>query len=304
MRATKSTLLMALGFALAFLRPTALLAQCDPPAGTDAKYSIEWSPDPPRACPDEETTISVLLDTNQPVQGLGVALKITFHTGQLITVNSIERGIGIPEKWIIGSSSCQETGCWGGVQVGFLASSTPEHPSEVIPEGPGTEIEICRLKITFPPLSPAGWMMIKKGSPTICDSFQYSNHVVVDGCDTGVSFKDLIYYGHCNNNDFYSLSIPMATCWLFRRGDCNHNGLIAGHVGDIAFLLNRLFAGGREPACEASCDANDDGLVNVSDAVYLIDWMFMGGPAPPAPYPDCGPDPTGPALSCLATSCP
>jgi hypothetical protein len=30
----------------------------------------------------------------------------------------------------------------------------------------------------------------------------------------------------------------------------------------------------------------------LSDAVYLLSFLFAGGPPPPPPYPDCGPDPT------------
>jgi hypothetical protein len=40
----------------------------------------------------------------------------------------------------------------------------------------------------------------------------------------------------------------------------------------------------------AACDANDDGQVRgvVTDAIYLLTYGFIGGIAPPAPFPSCG----------------
>ena len=45
------------------------------------------------------------------------------------------------------------------------------------------------------------------------------------------------------------------------------------------------------PLCLAACDANGDGAVigEVTDAVYILQFNFVGGPAPIiAPSPDCG----------------
>ena len=60
---------------------------------------------------------------------------------------------------------------------------------------------------------------------------------------------------------------------------------------DAVFLLNYTFNGGPGPVCLAACDANGDGLAasGVTDAVYMLAYGFLGGPAPPAPHPDCGP---------------
>ena len=54
---------------------------------------------------------------------------------------------------------------------------------------------------------------------------------------------------------------------------------------------NRNFLGGTRPSCLAACDANGDGQVSgvVTDAVYLLTFNFLGGSAPVAPYPECGP---------------
>ena len=57
------------------------------------------------------------------------------------------------------------------------------------------------------------------------------------------------------------------------------------------FLVSANFSGGAEPPCLAACDANLDGEVigSVTDALYLLQFAFFGGPAPFSPFPDCGP---------------
>ena len=47
-------------------------------------------------------------------------------------------------------------------------------------------------------------------------------------------------------------------------------------------------------------DVNGDCKRDISDAVYLLLFNFMGGPAPASPFPDCGPGelPTDVELGC------
>jgi hypothetical protein len=76
----------------------------------------------------------------------------------------------------------------------------------------------------------------------------------------------------------------------FIRGDCNGDGQVSGVVTDAVFLLNFNFSSGPAPPCRAACDANGDGsfVGTVTDAVFLLQFNFLGGPAPPAPFPACG----------------
>lgn len=77
---------------------------------------------------------------------------------------------------------------------------------------------------------------------------------------------------------------------LFRRGDANCDGLV--DLSDAVAALNWMFTGGPRPCCVEGADTNDDGGIDVSDAVFLLLWRFVGGSPPPLPGPDtCGPDP-------------
>ena len=59
---------------------------------------------------------------------------------------------------------------------------------------------------------------------------------------------------------------------------------------DAVFLLNFTFLGGEAPPCRAACDANGDGDTgSVTDAVVILNFFFLGGGPPAAPYPACGP---------------
>jgi hypothetical protein len=91
----------------------------------------------------------------------------------------------------------------------------------------------------------------------------------------------------------------------FRRGDCDTSG--DGEITDAIFLLNFLFLGGNAPGCADACDANDDGELNITDASFLLNFLFLGGPPPPPPGAgECGPDAPGPApdlLACEAPAC-
>ena len=78
----------------------------------------------------------------------------------------------------------------------------------------------------------------------------------------------------------------------FIRGDCDGDGRFRGIVTDAVYLLNFNFLGTQEPPCLVACHANGDGLVRgtVTDAIYLLTFNFLGGPPPLAPFPDCGPE--------------
>ena len=83
---------------------------------------------------------------------------------------------------------------------------------------------------------------------------------------------------------------------VFLRGDCDP---VAGHsIGDPLALLFYLFAGGAEPACLDACDANDDEILDLSDVLYLLGFLFLDGQAPSTPFPLEDADPGGTALSC------
>lgn len=85
----------------------------------------------------------------------------------------------------------------------------------------------------------------------------------------------------------------------FVRGEANQDG--AFDLSDAVAILSYLFLGGSLECLDAG-DVDDDGSVVITDAIALLTFLFLGGPAPAAPYPDAGADPTEDELGCVASS--
>jgi hypothetical protein len=83
---------------------------------------------------------------------------------------------------------------------------------------------------------------------------------------------------------------------IFLRGDGNGSGRV--DLSDGVYTLNHLFLGGPRPACLDVLDSNDDGALNLTDGVYTLNHLFLGGPSIAPPYPAPGPDPTPDSLPC------
>lgn len=91
---------------------------------------------------------------------------------------------------------------------------------------------------------------------------------------------------------------------ILGRGDANSDGVV--NITDAVMINDWLFNGGPEPPCLNQADANDSGTVDISDSTYLLNWLFNGGPPPPAPGPYniyCAVDPL-PSPGCVVSYCP
>jgi hypothetical protein len=64
----------------------------------------------------------------------------------------------------------------------------------------------------------------------------------------------------------------------YLTGDASHDGVI--DIGDVVYLINYLYKNGVAPDPLESGDANCDSVVDVSDVVFLINYLFKDGPAP------------------------
>lgn len=111
-----------------------------------------------------------------------------------------------------------------------------------------------------------------------CDS-----NGVLDLCDILAQENDV------NQNGVVDL------CESFKRGDASADGVI--NIGDVVVGLNWVFIGS-ELLCDDAFDVNDDSLIDIADAIFLLSAMFEGGVVPAMPFPNCGLDQSVDALSC------
>ena len=65
---------------------------------------------------------------------------------------------------------------------------------------------------------------------------------------------------------------------LYVKGDVNQDNKVT--IADVVFLVNYLFKGGPEPYFLASGDVNRDCQTTTADIVYLVNYLFKGGPLP------------------------
>jgi len=87
----------------------------------------------------------------------------------------------------------------------------------------------------------------------------------------------------------------------FLRGDANSDTNC--DIADGIWVLNWLFVGGPEPTCFDSADFDDNGIVTIGDAMLMIFYYLSaaGTPTvpPSAPFPDPGLDTTDDVLDCI-----
>ena len=146
---------------------------------------------------------------------------------------------------------------------------------QVIPYGPPTE----------PLLFIAAFGgVVPPASGLYCRMFYH-----VDGPGT-FTFRTAVHstYGQVQMNTGYG---PAPINWpaagevgsfnliLVWHGDATGDGKL--NITDIIYLIHYLFLGGPPPQPLEAGDANCDGKVTISDIVYLINYLFKGGPPSP-----------------------
>jgi hypothetical protein len=91
----------------------------------------------------------------------------------------------------------------------------------------------------------------------------------------------------------------------FRRGHLG--GPTALRTSDALGILSHLFPEGRPLplSCADAADADDNGRVEIADALVILNFVHCLGPPPREPFPLCGPDPTPDGLDCVQSfACP
>lgn len=101
------------------------------------------------------------------------------------------------------------------------------------------------------------------------------------------------------------ITIPCGS--QFVRGDANQDGKV--NVADAVAVAFGLFGPNQTPPLMAKCwdsgDANDDGRLNVADCVFILQWLFVTGGSLPEPSGSCGYDPTDDEFErCEEFACP
>jgi hypothetical protein len=68
------------------------------------------------------------------------------------------------------------------------------------------------------------------------------------------------------------------TVYAPELGDANADGIV--NIGDVVYLISYLYRGGPPPTPPEVGDTNCDGIVDIGDVVRLIGYLYRGEPPP------------------------
>jgi len=130
---------------------------------------------------------------------------------------------------------------------------------------------------TSPDLEPGSGLVAKlyfTVPPTA--SVGQSATIQLDGYDSYLP----MYYGDIADYEVPSTPglIQVGEGCCLNRGDIDHDGVV--NPTDAVYFVNWLWRGGPEPPCLDEADVNGDNGVDPADCTYFVTFMWNGGPAP------------------------
>ena len=111
----------------------------------------------------------------------------------------------------------------------------------------------------------------------------------------GVSYLGEDFTVIATRHIFEQLDRPV-TGPRFRRGDTDANGAV--ELVDVRRLLEYLFLNAPKLDCQRAADVNDDGFLQLTDAILIVLRLFYNSGPFSLPADFCGRDQTPDVLSC------
>jgi hypothetical protein len=128
--------------------------------------------------------------------------------------------------------------------------------------------------IDYAATSTVPWLTPIPASGTTVDSVLMR----ADAIDLGLGrhYGEIIFTGSTAINSPKPLPVIL---WIYTFGDANGDGMV--NVTDAVYIVRYIFEFGPEPIpVPWSGDVNCDRITNVTDAVLLLGWIFEGGDPP------------------------
>jgi hypothetical protein len=113
---------------------------------------------------------------------------------------------------------------------------------------------------------------------TACEKHYQTGSVFTDTFSVSGSGWYSYFFRFSDGKDTVTTPIDSVHVQLALHGDADGSGAI--DISDAVFLISYIFSGGLPPNPLYTGDPNCDGLVDISDVVYLIAYIFSGGSAP------------------------
>ena len=86
------------------------------------------------------------------------------------------------------------------------------------------------------------------------------------------------------NSGFWQSFSTGGGCCVGIRGNVDGDAGETIDISDLVYLVDFIFTGGPTPSCpeEGNIEGDVAENIDISDLVYLVDFIFTGGPTPPA----------------------
>jgi len=127
------------------------------------------------------------------------------------------------------------------------------------------------------------WLSVSPAGGSIEPFGSTSINVGFNGADLATGLYSGQVLVSSNDPDAPSWSLPVSlTVAAWVCGDIDGSGS-GPDIGDLVYLVDFMFSGGPPPPVIEAANVDGEGGIDIADLVYLVDFMFNQGPAPACP---------------------
>lgn len=268
-------------------------------------------------------TAEVTLDASASTDGDGGTQSLSFEwtkldgpdgdsianpTGAMTAVSFAAPGTYTYQVLVTDDGFPVDNSATDSVSVTVLAPNNP--PVAMIAVEPGTDLELGpdgRVVITLDATASSDgdggtqglsydWLLIR-GPDSAMIASPGDAVTEVEIVEPGnYRFRLTVDDGQVENgtaNTFVDVNVTAPEGPLFVRGDSD--GVDGINLTDGVYIFQYLFTGGPTPSCLDAADADDTGKIDITDGIFVLNWLFLDGPVPPEPSPSV---PSYPADDC------
>lgn len=154
----------------------------------------------------------------------------------------------------------------------------------------------------FTYMNKSGYVVSDSECTDVYTAMTFAAHLTLTPADTFVFYTELVTAADVSEEEFldivrrgrnwYCQNVSPTGCTCCNgdglRGNVDYSvpdGSLEVNVADLVYLVNYLFRGGPAPECLDEADTDASGMVNVADISIVVDFLFGGG-APLIQCPD------------------
>ena len=224
-----------------------------------------------------EVAVPLSVKTNRGAQG--IQFSVAFDGVALEVVKVVPAWVrpdGLPYEFAVYNNQSDSLG-------GYFIASTPAD-QVFLPRD--EDVRFVDLRFAVKPGAPEGKTRIQflDGAKTWCSFPCMVCNPTHSTCFSMDSFRNFLASGAVEVTPEVADSFVLIDGFMtivgdvsFFRSDANGDGAV--DISDAVFTLGFLYQGGKRPACLEAADANGDGAVDISDPIVVLRDLFLNAGA-------------------------